>query len=201
MRGSIDEGLHMKINKSSVLLLLYFAYAYIGSWILVEIIDLHNYGEIQLTDNLILDSRMHIALPYTVGVFIFNVLLCIYFRKNKNNLKLLFMVLLNGNTFFPYLIMFPELAILYPISEIFNVNVVPLTNILISPFSFIETQVANGVIGLRCDPIIWIALGVLFVFSLILYISLLKSNKRQKALDDIQNKIDSTHITKDNSAS
>lgn len=201
MRGSIDEGLHMKIKKSSILLLLYFIYTYIVSRILIEIIDLHNIDKIQLMDNYILDLRMHIALPYTIGIFVFNIFLCIYFRKNKNSLKLLFMVLLNGNTFFPYLIMFPELAILYPISEIFNVNVVPLTNILISPFSFIETQVANGVIGLRCDPIIWIALGVLFVFSLILYISLLKSNKRQKALDDIQNKIDSTHIAKDDSAS
>lgn len=201
MRGSIDKKIRVKINKSSILLLLYFIYTYIISWVLFEIIDLHNIDKIQLSGNLILDSSVHIALPYTVGVFIFNVLLCIYFRKNKNDLKLLFMVLLNGNTFFPYFIMLPELAILYPISERFDLNVVPLTNILRMPFLFIENQVGDDFIGLGYNLIIWIALGVLFVFSLILYIALLKSNKRQKALDEIQNKIDSTHITKDNSAS
>lgn len=202
MSGIINKSLHMKINKSSILLLLYFAYAYIGSWTLTEIIYLHDFREIPLLDNLTLDLRMYIALPYTIGVYIFNVLLCIYFKKNKNDLKLLFMVIWNGNTFFPYFIAFPELAILYPISEIFDISIpITITETLGMPFCLIGNEVEDGIIGLGYDPIIWIALGALFVFSLILYISLLKSNKRQKALDEIQNKIDSTHITKDNSAS
>ena len=191
----------MKIKKSSILLIAYLIYCYVIGLIILFIQDDY-IDEIRIAGSLILNINKHIILPYTIGIFIFNVFVCIYFRKHKNSLKLLFMVLLNGNTFFPYFIAIPELMVWYPISEIFGLNItVTITNIITMPFFFIEDQVGDNFIGFGYNPIIWIALGALFVFSLILYISLLKSNKRQKALDEIQNKIDSTHITKDNTAS